>query len=108
LPGAKFEVFQDNSRCFRFRVVQHGEVVYVSEPFPNRHDCINEIELLRKELKLIADAGYEDRIEKAQILMSRLKAEEFQLDIGRPIELGGEIIAQKTRGGVIVLYEVLE
>jgi hypothetical protein len=40
--------------------------------------------------------------------MSELKADEFLLNVGQPVELGQELIAQKSQDGSIILYEVVE
>lgn len=105
LSTSRFEIFRDRTGRFRFRLVENGEVIFASYAYLTKEDCLRGIELLRE---LVPKARVEDRVETARSLMSKMKAEEFLLNIGQPVELGEEIIALKSRDGSIVLYEVIE
>ena len=104
---AKFEIFRDTSERFRFRLMsEDGEISFVSQDsYPTKEDCIEHIELYKQ---LVHGATIEDRIERAQCLMSELKADEFLLKVGQLVALGEDIIAQKARDETIVLYEVVK
>ena len=102
---AKFEIYKDKAGDYRFRLVsEDGKTFFASDSFPTKEDCIEQIELYKK---LVNQASIEDRIERAQFLMSETVPEVFHLKVGQPVALGEEIIAQKNRDGLIVLYEVV-
>jgi hypothetical protein len=107
LAEPRFEWYKDKAGKFRFRLVApNGQTIAVGEAYESKEACIDAIMLMKR---IVARTTvFESSIEEARYLMSTLEAEEFLLKVGQPVALGGEIIAQKSRNGTIVLYEVIE
>ena len=106
MPEPKFELYKDQAGKFRFRLVApNGEIIVTSEAHSSRDACIKGIESVKKNAviaKTVVD------IEKARYLLSNVRAREIRLETMIPINLDGEIIAQKNENGLITLYEVVK
>jgi hypothetical protein len=107
LPEPKFEWFKDKAGKFRFRLVAaNGETIAVSEAYSSKKACVNGIESVKKNAPIAKTV--EDRTEQVRYLMSSMKPMELTLETLRPVDLDGEIIAQKNQNGSITLYEVVK
>jgi hypothetical protein len=106
MSEGKFELYADRSGKFRFRIKSaDGQVIYESDAYPTREDCLEGIKVMKH---IVCQAPIEDRTEQVRYLMSSMKPMEIMLETLKPIDLDGEIIAQKNQNGSITLYEVVK